>query len=124
MRIKQFVSLSACTILFTTTFAATPLPEQGSITPSPLAPVGILCSSIPPQGPIWVRAKLLKRTGEDTFILCDSTGQITLFLPTDALMALDLQEGMEVLVYGTLDISPVRPEKNELYADKIYAARH
>jgi hypothetical protein len=38
-------------------------------------------------------------------------------------MALDLKEGMDILVYGTLDISPVRPEKNELYADRIYAAK-
>jgi uncharacterized protein YdeI (BOF family) len=99
---------------------AAPVPEQGSIKPSPLISIGVLCSSIPPQGQFWVRATLLKRTGEDTFILRDYTGQITLFLPTDALMALDLHEGMDILVFGTLDISPVKPEKNELYADQIY----
>lgn len=117
---KRIISLSLCIACVSTMLAATPVPEQGFAMPSPIIPVGILCSPIPPQGPIWVRAKLLKRTGEDTFVLADSTGQITLFLPTDALMALDLQEGMEVLIIGTLDVSPVKPEKNELYADRIY----
>ena len=116
----RFVSACICSILISATLIAIPVPEQGSIKPSPLVPVGVLCSSIPPHGPLWVRASLLKRTGEDTFILQDSTGQITLFLPTDELMALDLYEGMEVLVFGTLDISSVKPEKNELYAEKIY----
>ena len=117
---KRFSSVFCCALLLFAQLAATPVPEQGFVTPSPIAPVGTLRSPTPPQGPIWVRAKLIKRTGEDTFILGDTTGQITLFLPTDALMALDLHEGMEVLVVGTLDISPVKPEKNELYADQIY----
>ena len=112
-----FIALLACA-----TLAGTPLPKQGSLKPPSVISIGLLCSSLPPQGGVWVRATLLKRTGEDTFVIRDSTGQITLFLPTDTLIALDLTEGTEVLVYGTLDISPVKPEKNELYADQIYEA--
>jgi uncharacterized protein YdeI (BOF family) len=119
-KMKRFISICICAILGSALLAATPVPEQGSIKPSPLYPVGALCTSTPPHGPIWVRATLHQRTGEDTFILRDSTGQVTLFLPTDELMALDLYQGMEILVFGTLDISLVKPEKNELYADRIY----
>ena len=39
-------------------------------------------------------------------------------------MALDLYQGMEILVFGTLDISQVKPEKNELYAERIYLPTH
>ena len=112
-----FAFLLACTAL-----AGAPLPKQGSLKPFPITSVGLLCSSLPPKGPVWIRATLVKRTGEDTFIIRDATGQITLFLPTDTLMSLELVEGTEVLISGTLDISPVKPEKNELYADQIYEA--
>lgn len=117
---RRFISICICAILVTAFLTAAPVPEQGSIKPSPLYPVGALCTSCPPHGAIWVRATLHQRTGEDTFILRDSSGQITLFLPTDEMMALDLYQGMEILVFGTLDISPVKPEKNELYAERIY----
>lgn len=117
---NRFISVFIWGVLISVTLIATPVPEQGSIKPSPLFRVGALCSSSPPRGPLWVRGTLLERTGDDTFILRDSTGQVILFLPTDALMALDLSQGMEILVFGTLDVSPVKPEKNELYAEQIY----
>jgi hypothetical protein len=42
-----------------------------------------------------------------------------LFLPTDDLMNIALAPGMEVLIFGTVDPSPVHPSKNELYAETI-----
>jgi len=82
-------------------------------------PVQRLVSTTPPREPIWVRAHIAYKTDDDTYLIEDKTGSITLFLPTDDLMALELSSGMEVLIYGKLDISPVTPKKNELYAEKI-----
>jgi uncharacterized protein YdeI (BOF family) len=122
-KMKRFMSTCICAAIVVAKLAAAPVPEQGSIAPSPLVPVGALCSTNPPRGQIWVRATLGQRTEDDTFVLRDSTGQATLFLSTDALMALDLYQGMEILVFGTIDVSPVTPEKNELYAEQIYLPR-
>lgn len=82
-------------------------------------PVGALTSSNPPQGPIWVHATIVEQTDDDTFLIKDRSGQITLFLPTDSLMALDLKPGMDLLILGTVDVSPVRSDKNEFYAERI-----
>lgn len=56
----------------------------------------------------------------DTYLIQDSSGQITLFLPTDDLLSLALTPGMEILVYGNVDISNVGSAKNELDAEKIF----
>ncbi len=85
----------------------------------PEVPVAALKSSFPPKEAIWVRVHIVQQTDDDTYLIQDRTGDITLFLPTERLVLLDLRPGMEVLVYGTVDVSPVNPEKNELYAEKI-----
>lgn len=93
-------------------------PEK-ALSPISEIPVGALTSTFPPQGAIWVRATIIEQTGEDTYLIKDRTGQITLFLPTDSLMSLDLHPGMDILIYGTVDVSPVRPDKNEFYAERV-----
>jgi len=85
----------------------------------PEVPVGALRSSSPPLGAIWIRAQIVEQIDDDIFLIKDRTGQITLFLPTENLMSLDLHPGMEILIYGTIDVSPVKPEKNEFYAERI-----
>ena len=97
-----------------------------ALTPPPHAkeavlevPVAALSSSHPPQGFVWVRAKIMLQTEDDTYLIKDSTGQITLFLPDDNLLSIELIPGMEILVYGSVDVSPVKPEKNEFYAEQI-----
>lgn len=92
---------------------------QRAVAPVPEAHIGALCSSFPPKGSIWVRAKILEQTDDDTYIIKDRTGKITLFLPTDELLSYELRPGMEILILGSVDISPVKPEKNEFYAERI-----
>ncbi len=88
-------------------------------TDNPVTAVGILCSSLCPKGNVWVQVRVKEALDTDTYTIEDSTGQILLFLPTDELEALPIKEGMYLLIYGKVDISPVRPEKNELYAEKV-----
>ena len=102
-----------------TTLMAALVPPERATSAVAEVPVGALVSSYPPKGTIWVRATIAQQTGDDTYLIKDRSGQITLFLPTDNLMALDLRPGMEILIYGTLDVSPVRPDKNEFYAERI-----
>ena len=90
--------------------------------PVPTVSVRALTSSSCPQRVVWVFVKIVEQTGDDTYIIEDRTGQITLFLPTDELMNLAMAPGMEVLISGRVDISPVHPSKNELYAETIQLA--
>lgn len=98
---------------------------SGSVTPDrattqvPEVPIAALHSSFSPKGGIWVRAKIIQQTDEDTYIVQDRTGMITLFLPTENLLALHLTPGMDIVIYGTVDVSSVTPEKNEFYAERI-----
>ena len=86
---------------------------------NPLTAVGVLRSSYCPKGTVWVQARVKEAVDDDAYTIEDSTGEILLFLPTDELAALPIKIGMRILVYGTVDISQVRPEKNELYAEKV-----
>jgi hypothetical protein len=86
---------------------------------NPLTAIGILSSSLCPKGYVWARGKVTEDIDSDAYTIEDSTGKILLFLPTDELEALPIKVGTYVLVYGKVDISPVRPEKNELYAEKV-----
>lgn len=92
---------------------------QQAPTNNPLTPIGILRSSFCPKGSIWVQATVKELLDSDTLTIEDSTGEILLFLASDELEALPINVGMKLLVNGRIDVSPVRPEKNELYADKI-----
>ena len=112
--------LSICIYsLIGTLLSAGDVPLERAPAPVSEVPVAALTSTYPPHGTIWVRATVSEQTGEDTFLIKDQTGQITLFLPTDSLMQLALYPGMEILIYGTVDVSPVRPDKNEFYAERI-----
>lgn len=87
-------------------------------TPS-LTAIAILRSSRCPKTAVWVQATVREIVDTDTYIVADASGSILLFLPTEELEAIHLEEGTSILVYGKVDISPVKPEKNELYAEKI-----
>jgi hypothetical protein len=106
-------------MLLLSSLSADPVPLQRATTPVSEIPVGALVSSYPPKGTIWVRATIIEQTGDDTYLIKDKTGRITLFLPLDSLMELDLRPGMEILIFGTVDVSGVRPDKNEFYAERI-----
>jgi len=97
-------------------------PQEKSASSVLTIPVKALVSTTPPKDFIWIRAQIAYKTDDDTYTIQDKTEQITLFLPTDELMELELTSGMEVLVYGKVDISLVTPRKNEFYAEKIYKA--
>ena len=105
---------SLCTTLF-----ATLIPPQRATTSVPEVPVAALRSTYPPHDQVWVRAKIIEQTDNDTFVIEDRTGKIVLFLPNDDLLSLSLHPGMEILIFGTVDVSPVVPEKNEFYAERI-----
>jgi uncharacterized protein YdeI (BOF family) len=107
--------LFACT----TTFVLEGVAPKKATSSVLTIPIQALVSTTPPKEPIWIRAQIAYKTDDDTYLIQDKTGQITLFLPTDDLIALELTSGMEVLIYGKLDISPVTPKKNEFYAEKI-----
>ena len=93
---------------------------QGELLPqSSLTAIEILRSARCPKTPVWVKATIQEALDTDTYMIEDSSGSILLFLPTEELEATPLQVGNNVLIYGKVDISPVRPEKNELYAEKI-----
>lgn len=118
---KRFVRsffLISCTVLSSFCYSTMTAPERAAAA-VPEVPVGALCSANPPPGRIWVRAQIVEQTDDDLFLIKDRTGQITLFLPTDNLMSLELRPEMEILIYGTVDISPVTPAKNEFYAERI-----
>ncbi len=98
---------------------ATVVPPERATANVSEVPVAALSSSFPPRGAIWVRAKIIQQTDDDTYLIQDQTGRITLFLPLESLLSLGLHPGMEILIYGTVDVSPVTPEKNEFYAERI-----
>jgi uncharacterized protein YdeI (BOF family) len=85
----------------------------------PAIPLSSLRSTSPQKEPVWIRVTIVEQTDDDTYLVQDVTGQITLFLSVDSLLSLELKPGMEILVYGTLDISPVSSSKNEFYAERI-----
>jgi len=85
----------------------------------PIVPIRMLVSSTPPQDSIWVRAQIVCRLDDDTFLIRDSSGEITLFLPVDSLLVLTLNPECEIYIYGKVDLSLVNPKKNELYAERI-----
>lgn len=85
----------------------------------PVTAISILRSSLCPKGPVWVQGVVKEALDTDTYTIADPSGSIILFLPTEELEALPIKEGMHLLIYGTIDISPIKPEKNELYAEKV-----
>jgi len=103
--------------LFCSLFADN-LPPKATKT-YPTIPIRTLVSSTPPQDCIWVRAQIVCRLDNDTFLIRDSSGEITLFLPVDSLLALTLNPECEIYIYGKVDLSLVNPQKNEFYAEKI-----
>jgi uncharacterized protein YdeI (BOF family) len=118
MRWLCILGFWAFSLIGTPLSAGSVQPERAA-SPVPEIPVAALTSSFPPQGPVWVHATILEQTGDDTFLIKDRTGQILLFLPTDNLLSLDLRPGIEIVIYGTVDVNPVRSEKNEFYAERI-----
>jgi uncharacterized protein YdeI (BOF family) len=112
------ISLCALLLIESPALAALVPPEQATA-PVPEVPVGALRSSFPPKGAVWVRAIIVTQADNDLYLIKDRTGEIALFLPSDKLLSLDLHPGMEILVLGTVDVSPVTPEKNEFYAQRI-----
>jgi uncharacterized protein YdeI (BOF family) len=112
------IGLCALILIGTPCNSTVAAPERATTAVSEV-PVGALRSSYPPKGAVWVRAKILEQTDDDTYLIADRTGQITLFLSTDNLLSLDLLPGMEILIYGTVDVSSVNREKNEFYAERI-----
>jgi uncharacterized protein YdeI (BOF family) len=117
---KQLSTICLCAFFFigTHSYSIAAAPERATTAVSEV-PVAALRSSYPPKGTVWVRAKIVQQTDDDTYLIQDRTGQITLFLPTDKLLSLELHPGMEILIYGTVDISPVNPGKNEFYAERV-----
>ena len=118
MKRLSTICLYALFFIGTTSYSAAIVPERVATAVSEV-PVVALLSSYPPKGTIWVKAKIIQQTDDDTYLIQDQTGQITLFLPTDKLLSLELHPGMEILIYGTVDVSPVNPGKNEFYAERI-----
>jgi hypothetical protein len=86
----------------------------------PLTAIGVLTSSFCPKTNVWIQGTVKEALDSDTYIIEDSSGKIVLFLSTDELEALPVKVGGRLLVYGHVDLSPVRPEKNELYAEKVF----
>ena len=86
-------------------------------------PIGLLISPRCPVADLWVEATIQEQTGEDTYLIYDETGSITLFLPSEELLQLRLCPQMRLLIYGTVDISPIDSHRNELYAQKIFLAQ-
>ena len=109
----------ACIVTLGTSSSFALVTPQKAMAPVSEVPVGALCSNFPPKGSCWVKAKILEQTDDDTYLIKDRTGQITLFLPTDELLSYDLRPGMEILILGSVDVSCVKPEKNEFYAERI-----
>jgi uncharacterized protein YdeI (BOF family) len=94
-------------------------PPQKASEGVPEVPIESLRSFSPPKDTVWVRGTIVARTSDDTYLLEDHSGQITVFLQSEELMNLDLRPHMEILVFGHVDISNVNPSKNELYAERI-----
>jgi hypothetical protein len=92
--------------------------------PAPCIALIRLISPGCPKGTIWIKAKIVKFLANDTFEVEDDTGKMVLFIPSDEVIAssLDLQTGMTIFANGNVDVSPVRPSKNEFYAEKILLA--
>jgi uncharacterized protein YdeI (BOF family) len=67
----------------------------------------------------WVQGTVIEKVGEDEFILQDSSGTITLFLPEERLYNLKLDKGHEISVWGMVDFGYSNKNKTELYAERI-----
>jgi hypothetical protein len=87
-----------------------------------ITPIRALISSGAPKNLVWVHATVINTDEEDTPIIEDTTGKILLFLPTDELLALKIPLQSEIYVLGKVDISPIHPSKNELYAERVIFA--
>lgn len=70
--------------------------------------------------PHWIQARVVDQMTDDTFLIEDTSGQVILFLSTDEMMEKKITVGDELLIFGKLDVSPIRPEKNEFYAEQIF----
>ncbi len=119
--ISQLIRLSICMIsvsLFQRAEAA-PISTSSNSQQMQVLPIARVKSKDYDAKPVCVRGIIVIKNGEDEFILQDPSDAIILFLPIDSLFELNLQEGMQVLVYGTIDYSTASRNRTELYADKI-----
>ena len=87
-----------------------------------ITPIQILTTSAAPKDLVWVHATVINIDEEDTPVIQDKTGKITLFLPTDELLALKIPINCELYIQGRVDISSVHPSKNEFDAERIIFA--
>lgn len=111
---KTFFFLLATAVSFGCMAEETPLPPSAKTTP-----IHVLLSPSCPLSPVWVEATVSEKIENDTYFIQDTSKSMILFLPTDELAATPLTVGSHILIYGTVDISPVTSAKNELYAEKI-----
>jgi uncharacterized protein YdeI (BOF family) len=114
-----YTLIAACTF-----FSFLPAQEENKSSEETvyISPIHSLTSANPPKSFVWVHGTVISAEDTDAFILKDATGEILLFLPKDELIALNITEGRELFVLGKVDISPVTPSKNELYAERILFA--
>jgi uncharacterized protein YdeI (BOF family) len=82
-------------------------------------PIQVLHTALCPRSNIWVEGSVSKKLDTDTYVINDTDSSIILFLPTEELAATPLPIGAKILVFGTVDISPLNPTRNELYAEKV-----
>ena len=116
---KRYRIASLSCLLLCSSIIIAGCPPQRAPSSVPVVPIQSLRSFSAPKEAVWVKGTVIARTGDDTYLLQDHSGQITLFLQSNELMNLEITPQMEILVYGRVDISNVNSSKNELYAERI-----